>query len=85
MILLEDAKKLKYGNIIHENCCNNADGSCRRWRVNGKVKTWKRDASKVRVPIKHGLRRFSYLTENDLEIVHRQVDCTNPKGGTPIC
>ena len=85
MILLEDAKKLKYGNIIHDNFYNNKDGSCKRWRVNGKVKTWKRTASKVKVPIKHGMYAFGYLTENDLEIVHRTEDCTNPKGGTPIC
>lgn len=47
----------------------NADGSPQRWRVNGKPKVWKRDSSRVQVPVKHGLRRYDYITEADLDMV----------------
>lgn len=69
MITLEQAKALKPGTILHHTENKNADGSPQRWRVNGKVKTWKRDPSRVQIPVKHGMRFFDYITEYDLELV----------------
>lgn len=68
-LTLEQAKELKHGQILYhtQNC--NADGTAQRWRVNGKVKTWKRYATRVCVPVKNGLRRCDYLTETDLWLV----------------
>lgn len=36
------------------------------WRRNGAVQTWKRDADRFRLPIKHGLYAYSDITEQDL-------------------
>lgn len=69
MITLEQAKELGHGTILYHVRNRNADGTPQRWRVNGKVKTWKTRPDEVRVPIKHGLYSFDYLTHNDLNLV----------------
>lgn len=58
MITLEEAKQLKPGDIL-------IDAKGKRWKVNGQVKTWKRDNSRIRVPLKHGLYAYDALTEAD--------------------
>ena len=69
MITLEQAKNLKYGQILHHVTNKNADGTPQRWRVNGKPKIWKRSPKQVQVPIKHGLYSYGYITENDLDLI----------------
>ena len=69
MITLEQAKSLKHGDILHHVTNKNKDGSPQRWRVNGKVQTWKRSPERVKVPIKYGLYAYDYLTENELDLV----------------
>jgi len=69
MITLEQAKELTGNDILYHVRNRNADGSPQRWRVNGQVKTWKRSPERVRVPIKHGLYSYDYLTEDDLDLV----------------
>ncbi len=69
MISLKKAKELQHGTTLYHVNNRNADGTPQRWRVNGKVKTWKRSPERVQVPIKHGLKSFDYLTENELELV----------------
>jgi hypothetical protein len=69
MITLERAKKLTHGEILHHTVQRNADGTPQRWRVNGKVKRWKRSPDRIQVPLKHGLYAYGYLTENDLTLV----------------
>ena len=69
-ISLETAKGLQRGEYLHLNA------SCKRWRVNGKVQTWKRDESRIRVPIKHGLYGYDALTESELNLVHLESECT---------
>lgn len=59
MITLAEAKALRYGEIL----ISTRDG--KRWKVNGEVKTWKRDASRIRVPLKHGLYVYDALTDSD--------------------
>ena len=68
-LTLEQAKALKHGQILYhtQNC--NTDGTAQRWRINGQVKTWKRDPMRVNVPVKNGLRNCSYLTQDDLWLV----------------
>ena len=68
-ITLEQAKSLKYGDILHHEVNKNADGTPQRWRVNGKVKRWKRSPDRIQVPLKYGLYGYDYLTENDLDLV----------------
>ena len=68
-ITLEEAKALQYGEILYHVGNKNADGSPQRWKVNGKPKTWKTRPNEVRVPVKHGLRDFDYLTQDELSLV----------------
>ena len=70
MITLQQAKDLKHGDILHHILTKNADGTPQRWRVNGMVKRWKRNPDRIQVPLKHGLYRYDYLTENDLDLVN---------------
>lgn len=37
----------------------------KRWKINGKVKTWKRDTNRFEIPLKHGLLEFGYLTNKN--------------------
>jgi len=37
--------------------------------VNGQPKTWKRSPDRVKVPVKHGLRSYDYVTEKELHRV----------------
>ena len=69
-ITLEQAKSLKYGDILHHEVNKNADGTPQRWRVNGKVKRWKRSPDRIQVPLKYGLYGYGYLTEDDLDLVN---------------
>jgi len=66
---LEEAKGLYPGQILHHAHNKNSDGTPQRWRVNGQVKTWKRDPSRVRVPLKHGIWAYGYLDETCLDLL----------------
>jgi hypothetical protein len=70
MITLEQAKNLRIGQIVYHINNKNADGTPQRWKVNGKVKTWKRNPNRVQIPVKHGLRDYDYITENELYLVN---------------
>jgi hypothetical protein len=61
MITLEQAKNLSTGVYLL------IEG--KRWKVNGKVKTWKRSPELVKVPVKHGLYTYDYVTEEHLHLV----------------
>ena len=74
-ITLEQAKALKHGDIAHDDNYKNADGTCQRWRVTGKVKTWKRNPEKVKVPIARGLYQHGYLQGIDLGLMHLESEC----------
>lgn len=69
MITLEQAKNLKHGVILYHVENRNHDNSPQRWRVNGKVKTWKTRPNEVKVPVKNGLRNCDYVTHDDLQLV----------------
>ena len=65
-ITLEQAKRLTVGTILYHTTNKNADRTPQRWRVNGKVKIWKRNPECVNVPLKHGLYNFGRMTEYTL-------------------
>lgn len=69
MITLNQAKQLTHGTILYHVSQRNADKSPARWRVNGNVKTWKRQPERLQIPVKYGLYGYDYLTENDLHLV----------------
>lgn len=62
---LEDAKKLGYGEHVWFLAL---DGTAARAKVNGKAKTWKRDQTRVEVPLKYGLYEYGTFDETE---VHR--------------
>lgn len=66
-ITLHAAKQLRRGTVLYSRLTFGSDGRPLRWVVNGKVKTWKRDPSRVLVPLKHGLWSYDYLDEFTLE------------------
>jgi len=59
MITLEEARELQY----RESLIDSRDGA--RWYVNGKVRTWVRMPTRIRVPLKHGLYDYGYLRDTD--------------------
>lgn len=44
--------------------CN--DGTARQCKVNGRVRTWKRDPNRIEVPIKYGLYEYGTFTQYDI-------------------
>lgn len=69
MITIEQAKNLKPGDILYHKVNKNSDGTPQRWKVNGKPKIWKTRPNEVKVPIKHGLRDYDYMTQDELHLV----------------
>jgi hypothetical protein len=67
MITLEQAKALTYRQVIFHNTLRDSKGNPSKWRVNGMVKTWVRSPERVKVPLKHGMWDFGYLTEDNLD------------------
>lgn len=67
MITLEQAKALTDGNMLHHVTFKNADNTPARFKVNGGVKRWKREPDRIRVPLKHGLYGYGYLTNGTFE------------------
>ena len=63
MITLQQAKELRPGQVLVDQ------RDKKRWKVTGRVKTWKREPEKVKIPVKHGLYVYGYVTENDLNII----------------
>jgi len=67
-ITLEQAKQLKYGDYLYANCLFNADEKTpRKYKINGKPKTWKRDPDRIKVPLKWGLYEYGELTNGTYE------------------
>ena len=73
-ITLEEAKALTLGTILYCIDLKNADHTPQRWRVNGQVKTWKRNPERVEVPLNHGLYSYDYLTENNMHLLSLTED-----------
>ena len=37
----------------------------KRWRRNGKTKLWKTRPDQFKIPVKHGLYQYGYITDTD--------------------
>lgn len=66
-LTLEQAKSLTPGTILVYHKAHNADKTLQRWKVIGKPKTWKTRPNEVQISLKHGLRHFATINQNDLE------------------
>ena len=60
MITLAQAKELQYREVL-------VDDQGKRWYVSGRVQTWKKDPSRIRVPLKHGLYVHDALNGSDFD------------------
>lgn len=81
-ITLEQAKKLKHGDIIHFGKCTCIRGSrgghkniIERWRITGKIRLWKRSPHKFMIPTAHGLYTHWYLDEHNASAFHTELEC----------
>lgn len=61
---LQEGRALNYGRSVYFRAM---DGTARECRVNGKVRTWKRDANRVEIPCKYGLRECATFAWNGRE------------------
>jgi hypothetical protein len=65
-LTLAEAKALRLGDTVYSLQSANGKGEPHKARITGAVKTWKRDASRVQVPWKHGLYVHGYITERNM-------------------
>jgi hypothetical protein len=66
-ITLQQAKALQFGDMIYSNHFTMTDNNTpQRWRVNGQIKTWKRDPDRIHIPVKHGLYDHAYLCHGEI-------------------
>jgi hypothetical protein len=49
--------------------------SCMKYRRNGQTKTWKTRLEEFKVPIKHGLRDYAYLTHENADKFFLPEEC----------
>ena len=66
-ITLEQAKNVTWNDSFEHDTLKNADGTPMRFRLNGAVKTWVRDTSRIRIPVKHGLYDYGVITNGTNE------------------
>jgi len=74
-ISFEQAIQLKHGDVIHHNELKNSNGTCQKFKVNGKVKLWKTKPNAFQIPIKRGLKEYYYLTNFNCDQVHLASEC----------
>ena len=57
-----DVFAVSRGQTLYCSIYQNADGTPLRARVNGKLRTWKRQPDYYELPMKYGLRNCFYIT-----------------------
>jgi hypothetical protein len=63
MITLDQAKALGYGSHVKYL---NHQGRIINLKINGQVRTWKKDQSRIEIPVKYGLYEYGILNIHDL-------------------
>jgi hypothetical protein len=66
-LTLWQAKSLYSGQTVYAIGYYNRDGTAQRFSVQGKPKLWKRNAERVEVTLKRGLKEYVTLTEHCLD------------------
>jgi hypothetical protein len=64
---------LRADRFHYEPACTPA--RTERWRRNGATKLWKTRPDEFRIPVKYGLRDYSYITELNGHKFHTEADC----------
>jgi hypothetical protein len=82
MVTLGQALGLGYRGVVHLNGCSRVVGvrggvveRVRVYRVNGVVKTWKKDVGRWEVPIVWGLRGWDKLSNGNAGWFHVAGEC----------
>jgi hypothetical protein len=77
-VTIDEATRLSYGQWLHHvSQMQGGRGQLAplRVRVNGLPQTWKRDPSRIRVPVKWGMRGYGQLFAGDLADWHLGATC----------
>ena len=61
------AELIGYCNVNSHIWFKAIDGTARQCKVNGRVRTWKRDPNRVEIPVKYGMYEYSTFYANDME------------------
>ena len=64
MITIEQARELKYGQMLHHISQKGSDKQPVRCRITGQVKLWKTRDDFV-IPVKHGLYTCFHISNTD--------------------
>jgi len=46
-----------------------------RWYANGVCQTWVRKSKEFKLPVKHGLYGYAYITRENAKLLHTLADC----------
>ena len=77
---IEEAKELGYLDWLHHTYRTQGNGTePLRVRVNGAPQTWKRDPTRIRIPVKWGMYGYGQLFAFDLPAWHRGETCDECK------
>lgn len=52
-------------DVFYDVTEKNADGTPKRWRRNGKTKTWKTRPEDFEIPVKYGLYTYGTITQDN--------------------
>jgi len=61
-------------NRFHENTPR-SNGACYVWRRNGRTQTWVTRPDHFKVPVKHGMWSYDYITQDNAHEFHTEADC----------
>ena len=67
MLTKQDCEKSVKGQVFHHVFAKNADKTPVRCRVNGKCKTLKTQPEVFKLPVKHGLYDYFYITPDNAQ------------------
>ena len=84
---LDEAKNLEWRQELYHVTEKNKDGTAQRWRVNSKVKRWKRDPDRFQVSLKHGYigtEKHHLMTNKDLDLFLLHNPMLPPRINDPI-
>jgi hypothetical protein len=84
VLFKKEGKKMIEGNyvaltwdelLVLKNHCLaiKNDGTVGNVKINGKVRTWKRDASRIEIPCKYGLYEYHTFTAEDCHRLIKEI------------
>jgi hypothetical protein len=71
------AATLRHRDVIYHVSERNRDGTPLRARINGMLKTWKKDPKRFKLPMKHGMYSHFYLSEDNAREWRTDMKWTN--------